>query len=653
MVVDDSLPHITTDLDVPTDYSHNQLYVELITRILKKILPETFFEAYRQGPTAYDELREILDSLLPLTASTSCEEVPSNISFFVFSKYRANAFKFFFEMISRWLVPGKRLNVLMVYTVDFSMPELSRDVYTLCEVTIRIESQEELEEMQCNLPIIESEVRLGVVSSYYGRRILEVKGLSGDEKIAMIQEYIASIITRLPDNFSYDVFSEMQYVLVMCREDFKASRGIRHLSRIICVQYLFRRALLQAIKESPEKRYLFLKLFRARLRLPEGEKTVLGLLVAVNFLRDKELFEETHLIKAVRNYVPQAQTVKNSFIFNRRGNEPICTLYVEIEKRDGEVFSREEISLLRKELSSDLEGRIEHLMCPVFMPRNEEEIMHNILTLSNQIKYLRDIPQIFISFDEQTHLNLFFTVIIVRLISPGNLSIREMFKKSDTFLDYIHDRCKTIGYLRKKHRKEASVFRVKVPKEQFLRRDHSIDLYKARQIVVSEISRVVGEIRDYNGGMISKQNELLCSVRRLLGDTKNSDDLLLENFFYSLNPVIMRSVLEPEALRKLFEMLLDSISDGFSSDENYGMSIRAEPNFVYVMITAEDRKVEGEIKRTLEKLKLPSTALATSRVNVYTIPCLGYIYRCDDPLKQRQFCISIHHAVESCRHHSD
>ena len=85
----------------------------------------------------------------------------------------------------------------------------------------------------------------------------------------------------------------------------------------------------------------------------------------------------------------------------------------------------------------------------------------------------------------------------------------------------------------KKHRKEASVHRVKVPKEQFLRRDHSIDLYKARQTVVSEISRVVGEIRDYNGGMISKQNELLCSVKRLLGDMKNSDELLLENFFYS------------------------------------------------------------------------------------------------------------------------
>ena len=55
-------------------------------------------------------------------------------------------------------------------------------------------------------------------------------------------------------------------------------------------------------------------------------------------------------------------------------------------------------------------------MPPVFMPRNEEEIMRNIVSLSDQIKYLRDIPQVFITFDEQTTANLFFTIIMVRLL---------------------------------------------------------------------------------------------------------------------------------------------------------------------------------------------------------------------------------------------
>jgi hypothetical protein len=191
-------------------------------------------------------------------------------------------------------------------------------------------------------------------------------------------------------------------------------------------------------------------------------------------------------------------------------------------------------------------------------------------------------------------------------------------------------------------------FRVQVPKEQFLRRDHSIDLYKARRTVVSEISNIIGEVRDYNGGMISKQNELLSNVKELLKGTEKYNDLLLENFFYSLNPVIMRTVLEAEALKKLFRMLLSSIADGFYNEENYSMQIRAEPNFVYVMIGAEDRRVEGEVKRVIDQMKLSSTSLAISCVNVYNTPYFGCIYRSDDPFKQRQFCVAIQHAVEAC-----
>ena len=88
-----------------------------------------------------------------------------------------------------------------------------------------------------------------------------------------------------------------------------------------------------------------------------------------------------------------------------------------------------------------------------------------------------------------------------------------MFKKADSSLQYIHDHTKNVGTLRKKYQKEVTVFRVKLPKEGFLRRDHTIDLYKARQTVVGELSLVVGEFRDFNGGMITKQNELLSSLK--------------------------------------------------------------------------------------------------------------------------------------------
>ena len=651
MPEDRTLPKIITVFDEHIHGTNNSsLYKVVIQNTLRKTLPVQFFSYTGEERENREDQHEYLNSILPYTTYTPCETVPTNISFFSIAKYRASAFKFFYEMISRWLVPGKRMNVLLMYAADFSFPELSRDIYTVCEVMIQVQTQEDLEVLQHHLPIIQTEINLGVRSAYYARRILEIQGLSSDEKTALIQEHITSLIDRLPRHFDYDVFTEMQHVLVICRDDFKAAREIRHLSRIISIQYLFRKDLRAAVKKAPEKRYLRLKLFKANLHQGSEKKKVLAIIVGVNFLREKEIFEQSHLLKAIQNYIPQAKSVENSFFANQKVQENICTLYLEIEKSNDEEFTAEEMSDLRRELPTDLEGRIEHLMHPVFMPRNEEEIMRNILSLSNQIKYLRDIPQVFISFDEQTHRDIYFTIILVRVVKAKSISIWEMFRNSNTLLAYIHDRCKTVGYIRKKNKKEATVFRVKLRKDQFLRRDHSIDLNKARQAVVDELTSIMGEFRDFNGGMISKQNEMLCSLRGLLKNTVKYNDLLLENFFYSLNPVIMRTVLEPESLKKLFLMLLDAISEGFFKEESYSMKIEKESDFVYVMIAAESGQIEEAVSRKIGSFQIQSAVLASSCVHVYDTPYLGYVYRCDDPIKQHQFCKLIQNTVgESIR----
>jgi hypothetical protein len=651
MIEDNCLPIILSDFQPKPKNGHVSLYHQAIQNILSRILPKDLFNINYDDPEQIEDLKEQYHSLLPLVVTLKeDDDVPGNMSFYVIYKHRPTAFRFFFELISRWLLPGKRVDVVMVYSADFHLPQIATEAYTVCEVTVRVHTQLELEEVLRNIPIIESEARLGVDSSYYARRILEVKGLSSDEKTAMIQEHIAALVRRLPKYFDLDILSEMQHVLVLCRDDFKVPRESRHLSRIISVGYLFRKATREAVKLTPEKRHLTLKIFRTQLRLTEGVKKVLGIIVGVNFLREKEAFERKHLLTAIQNYIPDVQAIDGSFLANKRGSENICTLYLEIEKTNGQEFSDEEIRILRRELPIDLRDRIEHLMHPVFMPRNEEEIMRNVLTLSNQIKYLRDIPQVFISFDEQTYANLFFTIILVRVVEPGSASVQELFKNENSFLGYVHDRCKMLGYLRKKYTKEATVFRVKLSKEQFLRRDHSIDLYKARQEVVSELSRILGEIRDYNGGMISKQHELLCLVRDLLGENIKYSDLLLENFFYSLTPVIMRTVLEPEALKTLFLMQIDAIESGFFNANSYAWKIRVDAGFVYAIIKAEDRSIKEEVSRMLNALNMDSSELANSYVKVYDIPYLGYIYRCRDPQKQQQFCQLIQNSIEAMDH---
>lgn len=632
-----SFPEIITTFSASGSHSRYDHYHALILCCLKKILPAEFFITKEENPETIVDVSEQFRGMLPIVKTIPSESVEGHISFFMLCKYRPNASKFFVEMMSRWLVPGKHLDLLMIYAVNFRI-ELSGEVYTLCEVIVQLTEPADLFEMQRSLPIIETEVRLGLESAYHARRILEIKGLTADEKTATIQDYASYLVRRLPQTFHRDLFTEMQHMLVICSEEFKHDRSARHLSRIIGAHYVFRKELLEAAKEMPERRHLRLRLFPSTIQ-QEGEvQAVLSVLVGVNFLNDKEVFEEQHLLTAVQNYLPSIKAVKGSFYANRRGTEHICTVYLEIRKVDGGRFTPEEMKLLRKELIVDLKDRIGYLMHPVFMPRNEEEIMRNVLSLSHQIKYIRDLPQVFISFDEQTHSHLFFNLILVRVSVPGSPSIEELFKKSETSLEYIHDRCKMVGVLRNKYTKEASIFRVKLSNRNFLRLDHSIDLYKARQYVVDELTLAIGEIRDYNGGMISKQHELLCSLREVLSkDGVKYNDLLLENFFYSLTPVIMRTVLDPHALKKIFQMLLQSIEQGFFSEEECVVRMDADENFVYVMLTVTDLSIKEELSRALNKLPRQSASLATSFVQVHNIPYLGYVYRCDDPHTQNLF----------------
>lgn len=637
-------PQITTEFYpfYPTNnfefHNNNDLYTKALKNILINLLPQDFFSNTVPDIDAIQNKRKTLIELLPLLKSYVWAEKPKRMSFFVVSKFHSNSW-FFFEMISHWLIPGKRLNVLSIYAADFSFAEFENTVYTACEVMIQVQSNEEFELIQRNLPLVETEVRLGMQSSFYAHRILEIKGLSNNEKTVFIQEHISQLTMRLPKHFDQDIITEMQHVLVICQDDFKAARDCRLLSRIISVHYLFRKNIREAVKQAPTVRHLNLKLIKSVIYASSSPKKVLGILIGVNFLKDKEIFEQKHLLNAIRTYVPKATAIEHSFISNRLGSEPICTLYLEVEKEGGEEFTSQEMALLRQELPSRLKDSIEYLMHPVFMPRNEEEILRNILVLSNQMKYLRDIPQVYISFDEQTHANLFFTIILVRILKPDEeyVSIQDLFLKNESELKYIPDCIKKVGFLRNKYVKEANVFRIKMGKEKFLRRDHSINLYEARQFVVLELLRIVGDFRDYNGGIISKQTELLLAVKNLLEGHLKYHDVLLENFFYSLSPVIMRTVLQPDIFKTLFIMLLKSISLNIKGGQQYHLTIQTSTSFVFVLVKTSHRLIQDALHRAISKLPILSSELANAYVQMHGIHYIGYIYRSDDNAKLQVF----------------
>jgi len=615
-------PRVKADFISLQDSPKHPYYIEAVERILHHVLPPDFFE--KEHFFHFHEK-------LPLICWTPLSEPPFEISFFMCCRFRPNAFRFFYEMVSRWLIPGKRLNALLQFAVDFSLPEYGSQKYIAGEVMVRITSAKEMEVLQKNLPIVESEIRIGMESYYQASRILEIKGLTSDEKTAFIQENIVSLIKHRPQDFDYDILSEMQHFLVLCKEEFKQVRSYRHMSRIICVHYLFRKALKLSLEVYPEKRYINVKLIRAFL---ENQKKVLGIAIGMSFLKENERFEARHVLSGIQGLLPEIRLIEGSFFCNQSRTDPTLTIYLEIEKEGGEAIHLEEERLLKEELPLELKNRIEQRLNPIFMPQNEEVIMRHILTLSGQLNYTRDLPQVIIDFAQQTEEKLEFLVVVLRVAKPKLKSIAACFEAKPSFLDYVPDRIKMLGWLRNKYKKEAAVFRVRILKNSFLRKDHSVDLNRARQEVAKELQRILGDFRDYNGGMISKENELFENLRSCV----DGNAFLLENYFYALNPPVMRSLLPTEVIKKLFYMIQRADLEELGEEIPFQISMQYDTDYMYILVIAHDFDFKETLIPTLKAL---SGKIATCYLQQTEHPCFGLIFRNSDEEEALRLRLSI------------
>lgn len=633
-----NLPEIKPLTSLSEGGEHVAYQIAMARHILSHVLPEDYKFEKADSFTKFQEQKKRFNNLLPLVSSSELKNVPFNLSFYLLTKHRLHGGKFFFDIISKWIVPGKFLNIDYFFGVDFLLPQLGDDIYTAAHLSLRVEKTQDLYAIEKNLDTITREIRLGTDSPYHASRILEVKGFSSDDKTGLIQENIVTLLKRRPDEFNYDTLADMQHFLVTCGQEFKELRDYRHMSRIIYVQYLLKRSMLLALESYPDRRHVYAKVYQSRLHIKDGEyKKVVGILACINLIRDNEVFEERHLLRGVHSIVPGVKMVEGSYLSNSSKSPPIITVYAEFEKFEGERFTPEEVKDLKEKLGKDLKSRVEHLMHPVFMPRNEEEILRHIVTLSDQLRFARDLPQVMICYDNQLDEDINFTIILLRLLKQDSPDLVALFQHTQGDLEFYEDRVRTVGYLRKKYPKEAHVFGVKLEKHAFLREDNSIDLYKARQRIALELKDLIGEFRDYNGGMISKESEAFASLKALLMNTKSYQDILLENFFYSLEPNVLRSVLEPTALRILFLMLINEIEDTQHQEEGFSLRSNLDTDFAYVVLALEDASQKDKIMGALKSLSIPTVHMASSLVTVAEKYYLSLVYRCYDEDKKNQF----------------
>jgi len=657
---------IEPEFQIPPNYSLSNL--ESFINSMEKLLISIIRDDLLSDIDSYKNTNDLktpflkLNQILPiLTHSELKDNFPFCFSFCVlcFSNLTHGINQFIPDMLNRWLIPGKSILINGQRSLRFKFKKFPYKNYYLSEYFINITSEKELSLVKRNLSSFINEMKLIILSVQHARQIISINKLSNEQKKSMIQENIYSLLDRTinqknafhqmetflfklseekklkeinenlaflmykkPKTFDRDIFNSLHNASLIFKTNFTAYRNPRYVSKIIAIQYFFKKSIQQIISNlTAKKRIVNLKILKTNLS--NNSKSVLGILIVMNLLHENEYFEKSFILESIAQIIKDFNYIKNSYIVDYR-DDKLLSFYLEIEKINEPNFSLKEINELKTRLPLEFKEKMKNLINSIFLPRNEEEILRNIIVLSKQLKYVKDIPQLMISFEHQSSKEISFTIILLRLIKNNTPPIKDLFSYSQTFLKFTLDESKMIGLLKKKYPKEANIFRVSLNKFPFLRRDYSLDLRKARQAVSQELFNVLGEFRDFNGGMLIKQCEALESVKKLIPNLKNNNEFLLENFFYSIRPGIMQSILDPAIIKIFFLMFLNIMKKDLKN-ENITLSTYFKKKYFFIMIKTNLSKLKEDIIVAVNKLKFKSFELVSSSLDTAEEKTLGYI----------------------------
>ncbi|MBN1914687.1 MAG: hypothetical protein JW769_02225 [Parachlamydiales bacterium] len=428
---------------------------------------------------------------------------------------------------------------------------------SLCyfSITIEMENEEEADQMIRIKSMIEEELIFGLQGEKEAEEVLGFKPLGVDNRSYLIQEKIAHLMRGHSKDFGSEIMDYMRRFLVHVSSDFIEQREPYHVSRVIFTLFIMQKLLEQKIKKNSLIRHHLMKFLKNGVQDGKNKKSVLAILFSW-MLQKNEVFDREHFLRALQKVDPSLHPLIHSYYEDKSSLNGIHTIYLEVE-RNGMPFHEKEIQKLRMELPVYAMAEIEKLIHPIFMPRNEEEILKNISVLADELKYVDDIPQVIIQFDQQNDQEIGFSIILARIVKPSVPSVEEILSAKKSVYKIVLERSRVVGKVRKKYPKEVLVFRLLLPAAPYLREDHSLDIHKARQEAYAELLRLFQDLRDYNGGMIFKQNQAYESFKRNVKDFVKGKELFVEKFFYAIRPVeaLFRYKME---IHRLFLLALDA-----------------------------------------------------------------------------------------------
>ncbi len=254
------------------------------------------------------------------------------------------------------------------------------------------------------------------------------------------------------------------------------------------------------------------------------------------------------------------------------------------------------------------------------------------------------LPHMMVSFDKQTDTSLIFIVILVYLREQRGLE--DKLYHLDPSIEVALERRETVGYLDDGRPKEASVFRLQIGKKtEMLRKDFSVNVHLARQKVCSIISEAFGEVRDYDGGLLTKQQELFSQLKERFPELASEKTDLLENFFYSITPIEKQATLSLRSISTLFSLALECLPENLHKKGDFILKTQNSADQFIAFIKGENASLKIHLQKHIKDLGLPPKILTSCFFSAQENICCGYLLDSSSDELQQKFLSCLYEAV--------
>lgn len=542
---------------------------------------------------------------------------------------------FLLDMISRWLIPERPLTPLHHSASQINTPSIP--FHDTCLFTIsflKLPEDISFETLETHLKEIKHEIKLGATLSNQAKHILELKGAHTGNKITRIHQLLASLIKRYPNHLSKDIYRRLHALIATTDDCFFLKRSADHLVKILSYQQYFYNQLDHPNSSSGQA--IHLKTIRTKITQNENSTPVLGLVFQFKSNGHLDHFNDQKFLQALALITPHTKIEEHSYFCSPNKSSQF-SLYVEIANTNYRAFSKTEEALITHQAPTILKNCIEPAITSIIMPSNEEEIMRYIILLAQQIQYKKDIPQVYICFDEQSARELFFSVVLVRPISKETPSISALIHNAPTPQTHLELlRLRPAGSIDEDTKKEACILRCKLQKRPFIREDHTLKLNQARKEVYSHLTSIFGPIRDYIGGLIDQQNQQLLTIEKSIPKYINYTKDQLESFFYAIRPASLRSIFPKEAITELFLLCNRSSKRNKVFGWNNRALKKSTQEYRYWILLTQSPEERSSFIRQLQNINIGFSNLIYSSLQFPSQIILGVAVRNTTPEQEKK-----------------